>query len=396
MTQVARELGCRAVEISQVCTTLDIPKPYSGYWSKLAHRKSPEQTPLPENDDPAKQSLTFFKHPEFGTRVGEPPRELQYGDDILKILALARRLDPVKVPKTLRRPHKLVASARDQITADQTVKGVPWGQRSRFNVSRGGSTLSIDVSEDLTSRALRVYDVLIKRIEKLGGKVEVRKSGYDGRSWETVVVIAGEDVTTVRIREKRKQVKVTNEDATYSWERSRTDLLPTGLLLIDRGATSFEQVYLKDTEKKKLDDGLNDFIISLVKQAGEKRVRRRKQEEERARREEAARIEHERQAELKRRQDELQERQAQEQAKVDELWLHANSRSRSKLIREYLSDLAYHLADEDCSLPIEGPTADYLRWAHQQADRLDPLCPTPPSVLDETIDAPSAGPNRPR
>ncbi len=37
----------------------------------------------------------------------------------------------------------------------------------------------------------------------------------------------------------------------------------------------------------------------------------------------------------------------------------------------------------------EGPVepgselAKWIEWAHQQADRLDPLCPSPPSILDE-------------
>jgi hypothetical protein len=34
----------------------------------------------------------------------------------------------------------------------------------------------------------------------------------------------------------------------------------------------------------------------------------------------------------------------------------------------------------------EGSELDeWLRWATQQADRIDPLMPNPPSVLDETL-----------
>jgi hypothetical protein len=31
--------------------------------------------------------------------------------------------------------------------------------------------------------------------------------------------------------------------------------------------------------------------------------------------------------------------------------------------------------------------AAWLEWAHQQADRLDPLAESPPSILDEDIEA---------
>jgi len=43
------------------------------------------------------------------------------------------------------------------------------------------------------------------------------------------------------------------------------------------------------------------------------------------------------------------------------------------------------LLKRDGAIAIDGEAAAYLRWAHQQADRLDPLRPSPSSVLDERI-----------
>jgi hypothetical protein len=61
VAKVANELGCSAVMIGNVCREYVIPKPYSGYWSELANRKNPQQTPLPACEDANLQQMRFFQ-----------------------------------------------------------------------------------------------------------------------------------------------------------------------------------------------------------------------------------------------------------------------------------------------------------------------------------------------
>ncbi len=96
-TKLSKELGCSDVMIGKTCKAFDIPKPYPGYWAKLANGKKPKNTPLPKNDDPTLQSLTFYQHPSYEATVNEPPRELQFDDDIQTMLQRAKELGPVKV-----------------------------------------------------------------------------------------------------------------------------------------------------------------------------------------------------------------------------------------------------------------------------------------------------------
>ena len=171
-TKLSKELGCADAMIGKVCRSYDIPKPYSGYWVKLASGKGPNKTPLPPNHEPELQEMTFFKYPDFDASLNEPPRELQYDADVLDILEKAIRLAPVQVAESLRNPHRLVAATRDRIAKDLVDSKIPWSERDYESRSERPDTLSVDVTEDCNRRALRIMDALIKRIEKLGGKVE--------------------------------------------------------------------------------------------------------------------------------------------------------------------------------------------------------------------------------
>ena len=127
-------------------------------------------------------------------------------------------------------------------------------------------------------------------------------------------------------------------------------------------------------------------LFGCVRQAGETRIRRRQEQELARIRAEQEQIRREREAELKRRREDLEKRKSEESAKVTQLVEHAQGWQRSQLIREYLDALCFSAADEDGVVGIDSELAKYLRWGFEQADRCDPLRPTPPSVLDEEVD----------
>ncbi len=385
-TKLSAELGCSDVMIGKICKAYEIPKPYPGYWAQLSNGKDPNTTLLSENSNPNLQSITFYKYPEVEATVNEPPRELQYDFDVREMLNKARQLGEVKVAKTLRNAHRLVVLTKEHIDQQKADERLPWNNRSYYNRSEKALTLCVSASNSSMGRALRIMDAIIKRIESAGGKVEVRKHKYKEHVTSTVVVIAGEDVSTIRLREKHNQVRTINENAKYHWDRNRTELVPSGLLCIDEGQSSYRGPILKDLQKSKIEDGLAGMIIGFIEKAGELRIQRREKEEQDRRNAEAAKIRREREEVIRRKKAELKEKQDIEQAKVDELINHANNWRNSQLVREYLDALC-----EVCKLPtgdvsIGSPLADYLRWGCEQADRIDPLRENPHSVLDEFVD----------
>lgn len=395
-TQLAKDLGCSDVMIGKVCKTYDVPKPYLGYWAKLAHGKNPEKTKLPNNEDPSLQSLTFMKHPDYDASVNELPQELKFDEVVLEILERAKSLEELSVPKTLRNPHRLVAQKMEVLEYIAARESIPPHKRDYSSYKTPPKTIDINVSKDQTNRALRIMDALIKRIEKLGGRIEIRATRWNERITSTFVVIASEDVTQIRLREKHNQIRVKADKSEFSWRDSRTELIPSGDLLFDEGPSSYGSPLLKDTKNSKIEDGLGNLVISLVKKAGELRLNRREREELERRQAEEARIRMAREDEIRRKKEELRKLQEAEQERVNELLHCTASWRRSRKMRDYLDALCHSLVGPDSPVPIDGKLAEYLKWGFQQADRMDPLKDSPHSILDEEIEDSVSRPNHPR
>jgi hypothetical protein len=380
-TKIATELGCSDVLIGKICKAYDIPKPYLGYWARREHGKKPKITPLPKNADPHLQSLAFYRYPGRKTATEPPKPEPVYDPDIQQMLAKARALEPVTVASSLHRPHPLVAATRDRIKLDR----IPFHQRMHMDIREYAQGLPVNVSKETTSRALCIMDALIKRVEKIGGTVEIRKESWNERTTRPVVIFGGEEVSQIRLREKQNQVRIPPEKKTRPFGRN-VELQPSGLLILYGRPSYLDSTLLRDTPKRRcIEDGLNDLIIGFVKRAGDMRIQRRLAEEARKQREELERIRRQQEEELRRRREELEKRQKAEQVRVDALVGEANAWRQSQIVRDYLDTICDVLLKRDGSVPINGQAADFLRWAHKQADRLDPLMTSPPSVLDERI-----------
>ena len=150
----------------------------------------------------------------------------------------------------------------------------------------------------------------------------------------------------------------------------------------------------------KLDDKLAGLIIGLVKETGERRIRKREAEESAKRQAELELIRRQREEELKQRRESLKKLQDEEQSKVNQLWLHVESWQKSQVVRQYLDELCCVCA-RDGVVPLDSELATYLKWGFEQADLLDPLRPSQYSILDETIENDRTGfseanPRKPR
>ncbi len=381
-TKVAAELEISDVMIGKVCRSYNIPKPYLGYWAKLAHGKKPKKTRLPKDDDPDIQSLVFFKYPHHAPSVNEPPRETLYDQDIQDLLVRARNLAPVEVPIILRKPHPLISEWKVEQAQRVAAKGISWEHRQ----SRARKPiLDINTSDAVVNRALAIMDTLIKLVETIGGKIVVVSSERHWTDATTMIEVAGEIVTSVRLRERTNMVKIIDPKARFSWDRERTENVPNGLLLFDSGPSDYRNWMAKDGKKRKIEDALVNMVIECVCRVGESRLKKLEEEAAWAVNAERERIERETAEARKRRQDELRQLQLAEQTKVDQLFARATAWRQSQIIRDYLDLVCLHHVGAEGSLPIDCEIASYLRWGFEQADRLDPLRPSPQSILDTRI-----------
>ena len=78
----------------------------------------------------------------------------------------------------------------------------------------------------------------------------------------------------------------------------------------------------------------------------------------------------------------MREQVKAEKARVDALLEQAKKWRQSQVLRDFIEAAKeLHMACNGVIEPDNG-FSDWLRWATEQADRLDPLLENPPSVLD--------------
>jgi hypothetical protein len=183
LTAVCRDYGISNVGLAKVCRRHKVPCPPRGYWAKKHTGKTVRRTPLPACNNPDLQTITIHPTPP---KPAEPT--VVFDADITALLDKTRALPTVSVPATLRDPHPMVQAARKWLEAadpdtHNLVSTPPYRER----------LLAVAVGRESVPRALRFLDVLVKAIEKLGGRVEVRPAGHLHRH-ETVAIFCGEAV----------------------------------------------------------------------------------------------------------------------------------------------------------------------------------------------------------
>jgi hypothetical protein len=276
------------------------------------------------------------------------------------------------VAKRLSSPHPLIERSA-------AILGRATPNEKGLIAIRAKKCLNIRVSEKILPRALRIMDAFIKNLNKLNYDVSVSDD-------QTIANIDGIQLK-FGIREKLeiKKTPLEPKDQWYDFRTSeyRQEFLPTGRLCI-----SVDDFYLsgglqrnwQDSPHRQLEDQLGKMIAGFIKLAlKEQEDNRKREEERRLRREMIARQEAE-----KRRRKEMQKIIDLELNRVSGLIEDAENWKKSKLIMEFVSAAEQkHLIGECCYKPGCDWT-EWIQWAKEQAQRLDPLTHSPPSIIDES------------
>ena len=356
ITIISKEYHLSDVGMAKLCKRHNIPRPPRGYWARVEHGQKPPQAALPNPDQD--ESITIHVREELQV---DPEIQEQADSAFAKI-------GPVPVREDLRGCHCLISEMREYLNGrDLYPAGI-------YRIDQD-APLDLKVSKDGQHRALRIMDALIKAME--------------GQGWTSrkgpVVEVLGVDIS-LSLSEGVKPISVElpaddlNGRYQFHHDRIVTKQAPSGefTLLIDGRSTRYRRK-IKDGIRQSLEDQLPKVLEGMVFIASshrqdelERQAWHRKWEEEQ-RREDA----------LRKRKYELKKQILAEKVKVGGLVREMRQWRQSQDLRAYIeARRARHLADRKAEA-MDEEFAQWYRWALDQAARIDPLCPNPPSILDK-------------
>lgn len=294
---------------------------------------------------------------------------------LLQQIEREQNFPPIVVVKSLRNPHPFVGRSAEILELCQP-------NDVGLLESTDKNCLDIRVSKNNLRRALRIMDALIKGLLERGFEVYQGDDSFEAKiDGERLGFGISEEIATTKT-----QPKDTNLDGYYRFGHSRFDhvRVPSGKLCLtihDRSyflSDNFRKNW-RDTKRKQLEDNLDAFVIGLIKRAAKKKECRRQKEEEERQRQEMARL----REEERQRQAELNRKIKDERARVSKLVTDADNHQKSKQIRELVTAVENEHRKGNAVYVTGNEYESWVKWARDQADRLDPLADSRPSILDQ-------------
>jgi hypothetical protein len=365
LIKLSKKFGLSDNGLRKICKRHNIPVPGIGYWAKKAAGQQLKKIPLANAS--SEKTITINPSPSY-------PLRSDADSDCSQNLESDQNIPPIIVSKSLRDPHPLVSQSKEIIELCKP-------DDDGILVPKNKKCLDIRVSEKTLSRALRIFDALIKGLRDHGFTV----SHEDG---STKVQIQDEWLgfgISEEIVSRTVPPKEINLDGSYQFSHSRFDRVrsPSGNLCLTIHDTGYFWAYnfrktWRDTKRKQLEDSLDSFVAGLIKIVAQKKEYQRKQEEEEWLRREMARQREEQQ----KARAELERKIRQEQAHVNKLITDAENYKKSKLIRDFIAAVQNEQQKgKSVYVPAEAYN-EWIEWARNQADRLDPLAVSPASIID--------------
>ena len=351
-TKLASKYGISDVGLSKICKKLKIPKPPVGYWSMIRSGKKITRPSLPKLKSGESETYSLTEQKDARPRI-EVRSEIQ--DYIENEKNLRTR---VIVSKKLTLPHPLVRQSIEILNkAKPDNYGFlrPWGKKY----------LNIRVGRSHLSRALRIMDALIKFLESCGFPVSTTMGYHLPVTSAEIFNEKIEFLLTEKIKRydyvpsKEEERKIALGRYVYlpHWTHESTGIL---MLQIDTyGAYGVRKRWV-DTTVKKIENNLNEFVLSAIKIADIRRTERLEREErERIRKEEQWKLEEE-----KRRLEEEKERIRNLEKQAD-LWL------KSRILKAYIRAVEKAASVNQHSEEEMACIEKWLSWARKHIKGID-------------------------
>jgi len=269
----------------------------------------------------------------------------------------ARPENRIVVARRLATPHPLVERTRLAMALAKPGPDGCLGPR--------GNNLNVRVTPKLLPRALRLMDALVKALETRGHRVGTEAP--DRPQSSASVEVQGERISILLDeRVTRTRHVLTQAEHRHPYRAPRWDYAPTGTLRIkiDEWTRAHLRKRWADSKKRPLEDALNDVVLGLVLVADAKRAQRLQ----------AERDERERQ-EVQRQRIEAEQRRREDLQRRDLLERQVESWTKAGQVRAFVDEAERRAQVKNTSTEPGTELGDWITWARQHADRLDPLVP---------------------
>jgi hypothetical protein len=340
MVKLAERFGLSDRGLVKLCERYKIPVPGRGYWRRKETGQLMKRRQLPPADSQLAEILIRPTPSADAPQHPEVAKQIAYEGD-----------HPIAVPDRLNRPHRLVASTRDNLQGlrpdnDGTLRGRK-------------APLPVRVSPNQVPRALRIFDSFLKACEERGFAV----TAPDEQHPDAKIRIHGEKlavrleehsrrtdhILTPKEQEERRQGR--------GWSIPRYDYAPTGVLTftIDEYTEGLRHRW-SDRKSRPLESCLNEILVALVRIALTV-LRPRRLEIARA---------HQRRLREERRYE-------RERTRLAALKQNLEAWRRNQDLRAFLAAVEDASRKRSGEITKDTPLGRWLRWAHDLADRTDPL-----------------------
>lgn len=354
VSKLARGYGLSDRGLGKICNRLEIPVPGRGYWQM---KKKGLQIPVPPLRPTKKSNATgAYIH-----KTSKPQIDGEQDQETCGLI-MAEKLpeNKITVPSSLESPHFLTAmTKRSLIGAKVDDRGL--------KQPRARGCLDIRVGQDSIERAILIMDTLVKALEARGFDISVAKEPPFSTSisvMEEVIKFALNE--GLNCTERKLTAAQMKDKEKHPWMHNTLeyDYSPNGLLFLKIKTDDVwnTRKTWSDGKRQRLEDCLNSFVGGLIKTAEAIRHRR---------------IERERQElewqERRRQQEESERIRWEEEEKLKVLDREVASWHRSQQIRLYIDAVKKWAIQKYGEVKPDSKLHQWLTWATQQADRLDPL-----------------------
>lgn len=290
--------------------------------------------------------------------------------------------ETIRVPETLRGAHPLVS---------QTLHALEQVERNENGILQKPKQgcLDVVVSRGSLHRALRIMDALLKSFEARSYRVKLTEKEPTETVVELLDVAVPFGISESLVDKQEEKPPEEKLEGHYTFHHSlyHRKLVPSGKLTLLIGSGEYyywraeEGLRRKwaDGKKQRLEDRLTSFVDGVIKMAEAKHAGKLRKEEEERQRIEARK----QQEEAERIRVVMWQKVQAEQTRVNKLLTDATNWQRSKLLRDYIQKVRETILARGESVEEHSEAGKWLKWATEQADRLDPFHPSPPSILDD-------------
>ena len=352
---LAKEYGLSNVGLAKICKKHNIPRPPRGYWAKKEAGQHPPKEALPNLP-----SVETIDNLSYQLTLGTSSKSLLQ-------IECEQNFPPIVVAKSLRNPHPFVSQSAEILELCQPND---LGILEPMN----NKCLNIRVSRKSLRRALRIMDALLKGLLERGFEVSQRDNLVEAQIHGECIEFGISEV----IITNKTPPKDTMLEGYYQFGHSRFDYVrvPSGKLCLTIHDISYNtRKNWRDTKRQQLEDSLDDFVIGLVKRAAQKKEDRLKWEEEKRQRQE-----------IERKREEMKRKIQQEEARITKLLTDAEYYHKSKQIRDFISAVKNERIKSNSVYVSNDDYEDWVKWAQDQADRLDPLTNSPTPILNQVTE----------